>query len=425
MRLLNVDTFTFTDFFGVQPPPYAIASHRWLAGKEAMWEDVQQQKDTGKAGYRKVEGFVSYIKTQIPFVKWLWIDTCCIKQNSDRELSEAINSMFRWYRDAEVCLAYLEDVTTTDDVATFKGSVWFKRGWTLQELLAPGLVVFLSKDWDVIGHKGHSGYGRSRIPVQTGPLLESRIAMITNIPEDVLRDYEASRELDTDKKMNWMTGRETTRGEDLSYCLLGILDVNMNIRYGDGKEKTWARLLQKVSKKGNLTAGTAQDQYRVPFSRRGIPFTDFFVPRDADMQHLTSYFRSTATARQQRVFVVHGMGGSGKTQLCAEFARMYREQFSAVFWLDGSSRDALRQSMFSAALRLPINKGQQSIETPSAGADSAQMSESFLQWLALPDNKDWLLIIDNVDRDWQSQAKDPQAFNYSEFLPKRTTVASS
>nr|POE98279.1 vegetative incompatibility protein het-e-1 [Quercus suber] len=418
MRLLNVDTFTFTDFFGVQPPPYAIASHRWLAGTEAMWEDVQQQTNTGKAGYQKVQGFVKYLKAQVPLVKWLWIDTCCIKQQSDRELSEAINSMFQWYRDAEFCLAYLEDVTATNDSANFEGSVWFKRGWTLQELLAPAVVIFLTKTWQVLGHKGHGSYGRSGMPMQTGPSLEGCIAAITRIPAAVLRDYEESRDLNSDEKMRWMADRDTTRGEDLSYCLLGILDVNMNIRYGDGAERTRVRLMKKVSKRRNLIAGTTHDKYRIPFSRKGIPLTDFFVPREADMQYLTSFFMSGTAAQRQRVFIVHGMGGTGKTQLCAEFARTYQEQFSAVFWLDGSSRDALKQSLASAALRLPASTMAQSGESVGAGTDSAPLADNFLQWLSLPDNKDWLFIIDNVDREWQSCVEDPQAYDYGNFLPQ-------
>nr|POF13617.1 vegetative incompatibility protein het-e-1 [Quercus suber] len=418
MRLLNIDTLTFTDFFVAQAlPPYVIASHRWVAGTEAMLEDVQQQKDTSKAGYHKVKRFAKYVKAQIPLVKWLWIDTCCIDQKSSQEVGEAINSMFRWYRDAEVCLAYLGDVTATNEPSSFEKSVWFKRGWTLQELLAPSVVIFLSKEWEVIGHKGRSGYGRSGIPVRTGVSLESRVAVITKIPEAILQDYEKSEGLSSDEKTRWMADRDTTRGEDSSYCLLGILGVSMNIRYGDGREKTRIRLMEKVSKSKKLLAGIKQDKYHVPFSRKGIPFTDFFVPREADMQHLTSFFQSAMTAQRQRVFVVHGMGGTGKTQLCAEFARTHREQFSAVFWLDGSSRDALKRSLVSAASRLPVNAGQQSAEGLSASVDSIQLSESFLQWLSLSDNKDWLLIIDNVDRDWQPQMEDPQAYDYREFLP--------
>ncbi|KAF1817996.1 uncharacterized protein K489DRAFT_328495, partial [Dissoconium aciculare CBS 342.82] len=246
MRLLNVDTFSFTEYFGTIPPPYAIASHRWTAGAEAMWEDVYETKRTDTAGYRKVQGFVAYMRTHLPLVKWLWVDTCCIKQHADRELSEAINSMFQWYRNAEVCLAYLEDVPTVSDMATFEQSVWFRRGWTLQELLAPGVVIFLSNDWNVIGHKGNNGRGRSGMSIQTGPSLEDVISRATAIPLAILHDYRAGDNLTAGEKMKWTDGRETMRAEDLSYCLLGIMGVSMNIRYGDGASKTRERLLHKI-----------------------------------------------------------------------------------------------------------------------------------------------------------------------------------
>lgn len=89
--------------------------------------------------------------------------------------------MFDWYHDAELCLAYLIDVNTNNKLTTFERSEWFKRGWTLQELLAPRMVVFLTKEWDVIGHKGHSAHGDH--PHLTGPGIEQAIARITGINE--------------------------------------------------------------------------------------------------------------------------------------------------------------------------------------------------------------------------------------------------
>lgn len=170
-----------------------------------MWEDVRERKNTDTAGYRKVRGFAEYIKAHLPLIKWLWIDTCCIKQQSDRELSAAINSMFRWYREAEVCLAYLEDVPTTSDMTAFERSVWFRRGWTLQELLAPGIVVFLSQDWQMIGHKGHGGYGRSGMSIQTGPQLEDRISKVSTVAtilRAILHTYDDGQDVSAEEKLS-------------------------------------------------------------------------------------------------------------------------------------------------------------------------------------------------------------------------------
>lgn len=253
MRLLHIDSFTFEEIHESSnnpPPPYAIASHRWIAGTEASLADVSNKENTSKPGYCKVEGFVAFIKANAPQIKYLWIDTCCIDQKSSLEVSTAIRSMFRWYRQAEVCLAYLDDVSKQDDLAAFDRSVWFQRGWTLQELLAPAVVMFLTQDWEIIGHKGRSGYGRKGMSLRTGRRLDSRISTITSIPEPILRDYEAAHDVSVEVKLSWIKDRQTLLDEDRWYCMLGILGVDLDIRYGLGGQVTYERLLRKLAKQG-------------------------------------------------------------------------------------------------------------------------------------------------------------------------------
>ena len=91
---------------------------------------------------------------------WVWIDTCYIDKKSSAEVSEAINSMFKWYQSAEECVVYLsdlslgaEEVRVEEFAARFSASSWFTRGWTLQELLAPKQLTFYDTDWKEIGGK--------------------------------------------------------------------------------------------------------------------------------------------------------------------------------------------------------------------------------------------------------------------------------
>ncbi|KAK3613143.1 hypothetical protein LTR22_028287 [Elasticomyces elasticus] len=174
MRLLRVESLDFAEFRDDNRPPYIFEIGR----------------NTNGQGYQKVEAFAKYIRRNLQPVSWLWIDTCCINRDSAAELSEAVNSMFEWYRHAQLCLAYLADVETADDKDSFEKSEWFKRGWTLQELLAPRLVLFVTKKWHVIGHKGHAAYGDCQSSV--GLSLQKSIAQVTKIPEKVLHNYEAS-----------------------------------------------------------------------------------------------------------------------------------------------------------------------------------------------------------------------------------------
>ena len=153
MRLLNTESLELEEFRDDSIPPYVAASHRWLSD-EAIFQDVRDRRNTECGGYHKVKAFATYVRDSMPHIKWLWIDTCCINKDSAAELSEAINSMFEWYRNSELCIAYLADVETTVNRVSLEKSEWFKRGWTLQELLAPRKVLFVTNRWEPIGYKG-------------------------------------------------------------------------------------------------------------------------------------------------------------------------------------------------------------------------------------------------------------------------------
>ncbi|KAK5690099.1 hypothetical protein LTR17_026065 [Elasticomyces elasticus] len=171
-------------------------------------------------------------------------------------------------------------------------------------------------------------------------------------------------------------------------------------------------------------------KYRIPFSLKGIPVTDHFVQRDEEMKQLEAFFLPTSQPTPQptseptnqpagrKVFVVHGLGGMGKTQLCVAFARKHKDDFSAILWLDGSSKDAVRQSLANASLRLPTTSITPSGNPDRTATDLQDSIDGLLQWLSLPHNAGWLLIFDNVDRDWHSEPKDPQAYDYLAFSPE-------
>lgn len=163
-------------------------------------------------------------------------DQCCIDKTSSAELSEAINSMFRWYKDALVCFAYLCDLQTAQQPGALEGFQdcrWFTRGWTLQELIAPAVVLFFDQGWNLRGSKSE---------------LMGEIEAITGIEAWVLVASTAVSEVPLAKRMYWAAKRQTTRVEDVAYCLLGIFDVNMPMIYGEGS-KAFIRLQEEILKK--------------------------------------------------------------------------------------------------------------------------------------------------------------------------------
>ena len=159
IRLLHSRDFTFHEFPTRKTPhipDYAILSHTW-GDDEVSFRGLQEIVRDGKTmpgndfgeGLRKIVNCCR--QAAADGYDYTWIDTCCIDKTDSSELSEAINSMFRWCKESKVCYAYLVDVPAGDDCAAtesaFRKSLWFTRGWTLQELLAPSSVAFYSQDW--------------------------------------------------------------------------------------------------------------------------------------------------------------------------------------------------------------------------------------------------------------------------------------
>ncbi|THU95454.1 HET-domain-containing protein, partial [Dendrothele bispora CBS 962.96] len=233
MRLLHTRTLQLHEF-QTDIPPYAILSHTWEKEEVTFRDIIHLHIAKRKAGYRKVKKACVHARRYN--FDWIWIDSCCINKDSSAELSEAINSMYQYYQDAGICYAYLCDVSSKEDPrdtkSTFKGCRWFKRGWTLQELLAPSYVVFLDKDWVEIGTKWSLG---------------DAISAVTSIPSRVLKDGDIEK-FSIAQRMSWAALRETTRPEDQAYCLMGIFGVSMSPIYGEGGPKAFMRLQQEIIK---------------------------------------------------------------------------------------------------------------------------------------------------------------------------------
>ena len=229
MRLINVHTFKQADRFeDNRTPPYAILSHRWTENEISYQEFLNITKDALNTGFAKVANACAQAKQT--GLDWIWIETCCIDKTSSAELSMSINSMFRWYRDAKVCFAYLDDVdpTNKDNVEDqILKSKWFTRGWTLQEMLASRDMQFFDANWEPLGLRSQ---------------LSAVISRATRISPEHLEDF---RDASVAQKMSWMAGRATTVEEDMAYCMLGIFDLYMDLRYGEGM-KAFIRLQEMI-----------------------------------------------------------------------------------------------------------------------------------------------------------------------------------
>jgi len=231
MRLLHT-TGLYVETMKQTVPRYAILSHTW-DDTELSLQDLASQNCRSKPGYSKVQQSCEKARDQN---SWIWIDTCCIDRTSSAELSESINSMYRWYEEADVCHVYLADFEGEKaSLEGLKKCKWFFRGWTLQELLAPSNVIFWNKNWTEIGSK------------QT---LANVIAAITTIPLRVLQ-CSSPLHCTVAQRLSWASARETTRSEDIAYSLLGLFDVQMVPVYGEGSIKAFIRLQLQILRRWN------------------------------------------------------------------------------------------------------------------------------------------------------------------------------
>ncbi|KUI59526.1 Vegetative incompatibility protein HET-E-1 [Cytospora mali] len=206
-------------------------------------------------------------------LKYAWVDTCCIDKSSSAELSEAINSMFRWYQRSARCYVYLSDIRSgpswRDELARCR---WFTRGWTLQELLAPRQIHFFDQDWKYLCMKIE---------------IIKEISTITGIDEAILEQRRPLSMVPVVQRMSWASSRHTTRIEDEAYCLMGIFDVNMPLLYGE-EERAFLRLQEEIiNTTSDLTIlAWTHPAPEIPLQRQATSHSGFLAESPRSFGHL-------------------------------------------------------------------------------------------------------------------------------------------
>ncbi|KAF4954960.1 hypothetical protein FSARC_11989 [Fusarium sarcochroum] len=356
MHLLSLDASgelgltTFTQDI----PPYAILSHTWGADdEEVTFRDLRKKSGKDKIGYEKIR-------------------FCGQQATNLTELSEAITSMFRWYRNAEKCYVYLSDVSSGNNEdgremrrwkPAFRKSRWFTRAWTLQELIAPKSVGFFSCEGDYLGSK---------------ETLELQVHELTDISLAALRGAHLS-EFSVHERFRWAEKRSAKRIEDRAYSLLGIFDVSMSLRYGEG-DNAFKRLEKK-------TGLSSQDLHQISYPVHwNVPLTanTLFTGREEILEELESIVHDAIEnplPEEPCWIVVSGMGGQGKSELSLQLAHRVRQLFWGIFWVDVSTPTRAESGFLEIGERL---------QPPTQKLKSVRQGLANLK-------EPWLLVLDNAD----------------------------
>ncbi len=277
MRLLKTRQYELIETNDIPDPfpQYAILSHTWISPKdEITYQDFKHRKGDIENDIFKQKGWAKLKRYCDRAVKdgwdWAWMDTCCIDKTNPADTQEAINAMFRWYQNAGICYAYLEDVDVNKvldrpglangnllmdlDLDTIAGkdnvadptsfphmalrafmikAKWFTRGWTLQELLAPPYLVFVDHAWRRIGTRESWAD-----EIERASKIEARHLASFN-PTDFTLCSIAMR-------LSWASRRETTVEEDETYSLLGLFGISLPLIYGEGRLRAFNRLQREL-----------------------------------------------------------------------------------------------------------------------------------------------------------------------------------
>ncbi|KAF1809665.1 HET-domain-containing protein [Eremomyces bilateralis CBS 781.70] len=399
MRLLKLNGnggFTL-ETFGTTIPPYAILSHTWGSDSdEVTFKDVVGGVGKNKAGYHKLVFCGGQAKSD--GLSYFWVDTCCIDKSDPNELTKAINSMFRWYQNAARCYVYLLDVSvrTQDRQAahiewesSLRNNRWFRRGWTLQELLAPKIVEFYSRDHVRLGDRKS---------------LERHICEETGIAIEALQ-RRPLHDFSVEERFRWVEKRQTTEEEDMAYCLLGIFGIFLPLIYGEGQENAMRRLRREIKDSEHKSRSYEKLARTIPFERN-LRFTG----RESELSRIEKLlFRHGQTVK----VAITGLGGVGKTQLAIEtvYRTMEKQRDCSVFWIPATDPETLLQAYSAVAEELDIpGKDEQ-------GADVKRLVQNYL---SNESAGQWLLVFDNADDldMWMGKPAERQSFRLLDYLPK-------
>ncbi|KAI6155032.1 hypothetical protein BKA82DRAFT_3967602, partial [Pisolithus tinctorius] len=222
---------------------YVTFSHRW-GKREPLLHDVEGRPIFAMStdgGFGKLQAFC-LVACERDYL-WAWSDTCCIDKNSSAELQEAVGSMFAWYRRSSLTIVYLSDVP---DAGSFEGSEWFRRGWTLQELLAPRSILFYTRIWTLYKNLTSSNH-------KADAAVLEELERATGIESRFLTNFSPGMD-DARSRLQWASLRGTTRPEDIAYSLFGIFNLHLPVLYGESAENALGRLLAEIiSQSGDIS----------------------------------------------------------------------------------------------------------------------------------------------------------------------------
>ena len=159
------------------------------------------------------------------------------------------------------------------------------------------------------------------------------------------------------------------------------------------------------------------DRFAISFHLTGLLITGRFVARDTNMKEIRRNLLSSNTSDERKIYILYGLDGIEKTQLTVAYLREHQELYSAILWLNGNSKDTLMQSLVAFDKHAGLHFVSEAATAKTQDSrDFEAKARAVLRWLALSRNRRWLMIVDNVDREYSRGDEDPLTYDIQFFL---------
>ncbi|KAI6012021.1 hypothetical protein EDC04DRAFT_2905063 [Pisolithus marmoratus] len=228
------------EFFG-----YVMFSHVWQ-GEEPSFQDVKSKSVWNLPDTPLNNKLRDFCREASKLGhNWAWSDTCCIDRSTSAILNQSLTSMYKWYSGSAVTLVYLAGVAHPSNLGDLTRSLWMTRGWTLQELLSPKVILFYDSAWKRYLCNISTNHKKTVAIMQ-------ELARSIKIPPETIISFSPDN-LGVREKLRLASTRRVSVEEDVAYSLIGIFKSDIKPHYGDGADALGHLLEEIVARSGEVT----------------------------------------------------------------------------------------------------------------------------------------------------------------------------
>ena len=226
---------------------YVTLSHVW-EGEEPSFQDVNKagsirNLDESFPLNQKLRKFCEVVHTE--GYRWAWSDTCCIDKTISTVLNQSLKMMYKWYESSAATFVFLVDVASPSVLGDLLKSIWMTRAWTSQELLAPEVIRFYTRDWKPY-------LGDNRANHKESPEIMQELADAIGVARETIISFNPD-DLGVREKLRLASSRKATVAEDIAYSLIGIFKSDIRPEYGEGYAALGHLLEETVARSGDVT----------------------------------------------------------------------------------------------------------------------------------------------------------------------------